>query len=217
MRKLLLTGLVFGLILSVCSTEALCAIKRDIKKSQKESSIETDKAYKSVTNSQEIKHAITAYKKGDFLACISILKEYTEKNEENAVAWYYLGSAYMNIAMTTEANAAFDKVIELNSITSTPKLTSYAIQAQMCMQNPEKCKYENFSVSEVKKLKDNPAKFISDYYATKRQKSIKSDDVIQIENLIKGSYANNIHPAAQDFILNERAKIKASQINSGKS
>ena len=117
----------------------------------------------------------------------------------------------MNIAMVNEANEAFDKVINLNT---NSKMTSYAIQAQLCMRNPVGCRYENFTASEVRKLKENPSGFINDYYKALRMKSVKTDDVIQIENLINGTYINNIHPDAHDFILTERAKIKAAQINS---
>lgn len=200
MKKLLLTGLFCALLLNVGSMPGICITQN-----------KSGEKIQDVANAQDIRQAIASYKKGDYLACISILKEYTMRYDDNAVAWYYLGNSYMNIAMVNEANSAFDRVIELNT---TPKLTSYAIQAQLCMQNPIGCRYENFTASEVRKLKEDPAGFISDYYKALKMSSIKTDDVIQIENLINGTYINNIHPQAQDVILTERAKIKAAQINS---
>ena len=201
MKKLLLTGLFCALLLSVGNMQSACASTSTY---VTQSQVET-------ANAQDIRDAIEAYKKGDYLACISILKDYTMRYDDNAVAWYYLGNSYMNIAMVNEANEAFDRVINLNA---NSKMTSYAIQAQLCMRNPVGCRYENFTASEVRKLRENPAGFISDYYKALRMKSIKTDDVVQIENLINGAYINNIHPQAQDFILTERAKIKAAQINS---
>ena len=204
MKKILLTGLFFALFLGLNCAENAIAVTDSASSLSAAKKVEAD-------SSQEIKEAIEAYKKGDYLACISILKDYTMRYDDNAIAWYYLGSSYMNIAMINEANEAFDKVI---SLSTTSKLTSYAIQAQLCMRNPVGCKYENFTAAEVRKLRDNPAGFLQDYYRALRQKSIKTDDVIQIENLINGTYINNIHPQAQDFILTEKAKIKAAQINS---
>ncbi len=202
MKKILLAGLFFALLLSF-------GIKEEVNAYINDSEIEAKNL--EAVNSQEIRDAISSYKKGDYLACISILKDYTMRYEDNAVAWYYLGSSYMNIAMINEANDAFDKVIRLNTVS---KLTSYAIQAQLCMRNTAGCRYENFTATEVRKLKENPAGFIQNYYNAMNQKTVKTDDVIQIENLINGTYINNIHPQAQDFILTERAKIKAAQINS---
>lgn len=166
------------------------------------------------TDVEEIRSAVDAYKKGDNLACISILQQYTAKQDKNALAWYYLGNSYMNIGMQDRANEAFDKVVKLNM---SPRLTSYAIQAQLCMKNKRNCKYENFTASEIKKLKEDPNSFIEQYYRTLSQKAVKSDDVIQIERLINGYYSNNIHEDASNFIRNERTKMKASEINSGRN
>ncbi len=157
-----------------------------------------------------INGAISKYKQKNYIGCISDLKEYTKKDKTSAVAWYYLGSSYMKIAMTDEANEAFEKTIELNTV---PILTSYAIQAQMCMENNEKCKYKDFTYDEIKKLKADPAAFMVEYNQKKEEAPKKETDV-EIDKLIKGAYSNNIHPSARDFIMQERAKMKQNEINS---
>jgi|GEM_PF-6943445 len=200
MKKIFLTGLICAVLTGFSSLAGFCAAADN-----------TEKRYE---NPQAIKNSIDYYKKGNYLACISTLNEYTQKDPYSPIAWYYLGSAYMHIAMVDEATQAFDKVIALSKV---PKLTSYSIQAQLCMKDSKNCKYTNFSPAEIKKLKEDPVGFLNEYYAALEAGRIKSDDVIQIENLINGSYAAGIHPDAQDFILNQRAVIKASQINSGKS
>lgn len=157
-----------------------------------------------------IKSAIKKYKDKNYLGCISDLKIYTQKDPNSATAWYYLGNSYMNIAMKPEAHAAFEKVITLNTV---PKLTSYAIQAELCMENVQKCKYQNFTFEEIKKLKADPNTFLEEYFTKKDNIIGKDEQIVQIENLIKGNYANNIHPDAQEFIRQERIKMKQTEIN----
>ncbi len=157
-----------------------------------------------------IKSAIKKYKDKNYLGCISDLKLYTQKDPNSATAWYYLGNSYMNIAMKPEAHEAFEKVVTLNTV---PKLTSYAIQAELCMENVEKCKYQNFTLDEIKKLKADPNAFLEEYFNKKDEVVEKDEQTVQIENLINGSYANNIHPDAQEFIRQERIKMKQTEIN----
>lgn len=167
------------------------------------------KVYAENTDSKIIKAAISKYKNKNYIGCISDLRMYTEKDPANAVAWYYLGNAYMNISMKQEAHAAFEKVIALNT---TPKLTSYSIQAQICMENPSKCEYKNFSNEEIKKLKENPTAFLEQYFANMNNTD-KDADTLEIENLINGSYPQNIHPQAKEFIRQEKTKMKQNEIN----
>ena len=134
---------------------------------------------------------------------------YTEKDPSSAIAWYYLGNSYMNIAMKQEAHAAFEKVIALNTV---PKLTSYSIQAQICMENPTKCNYQNFSTDEIKKLKADPTAFLEQYFANLANTG-KDADTVEIEQLINGAYSQNIHPQAQEFIRQEKTKMKQNEIN----
>lgn len=188
MKKLFMLGLVFALMLNFGCIQ---------------------KAFADDADPQMIKDAISKYKNKNYIGCISDLRMYTEKDPTSAVAWYYLGNAYMNIALKQEAHAAFEKVIALNTA---PKLTSYSIQAQICMENPTKCEYQNFSYDEIKKLKADPTAFLDQYFANMNNTQ-KDADTEQIENLINGSYPQNIHPQAREFIRQEKTKMKQNEIN----
>lgn len=173
----------------------------------------TAQAYTPQESKAMIKQAIAKYKEKNYLGCISDLKIYTEADPENAVAWYYLGSSYMNIAMKDNANMAFDKVISLNTV---PQLTSYSVQAQLCMNDPTKCKYQNFNYEEIQKLKENPINFFNELLNAEPKVEIKDEDIIEIDKLIDGAYSDNIHPEAKAFIDQERIKIQQSKMNASR-
>lgn len=192
MRKIFMLGLVFALIMGIGFIT---------------------RVYAKDTNTQLIQDAISKYKNKNYVGCISDLRMYTEKDPSSAIAWYYLGNSYMNIAMKQEAHAAFEKVIALNTV---PKLTSYSIQAQICMENTTKCNYQNFSYEEIKKLKADPTTFLEQYFANLANTG-KDADTVEIEQLINGSYSQNIHPQAQEFIRQEKTKMKQNEINTNKA
>ena len=156
----------------------------------------------------EIKAAIAKYKQKNYLGCISDLREYVKKDPANAAAWYYLGNAYMNISMKKDAQYAFEQVIVLNTI---PKLTSYAIQAKLCMETPTDCKYYNLNKKEIASLKENPAEFIKTYEQEKMKSNIKNPEETEIEKLIKGGYGNKVHPQAREVIQIEQANINRKE------
>lgn len=161
-------------------------------------------------NKEIIKGAIAKYKNKNYIGCISDLRLYTIADPTNAVAWYYLGSSYMNIAMKPDAHQAFDRVIQLDT---TPKLTSYAIQAKICMENPTKCEYKDFTYEQISQLKADPVAFLDQYNASLNVEEPKDVGEVEIEKLINGYYSNNIHPNARDFIMQERTKMKQYEMN----
>ncbi len=166
-------------------------------------------AFAAVNNGM-IKSAINKYKAKNYVGCISDLRMYTDEDKMNAVAWYYLGSAYMNISMKQEAYDAYERVIALNTV---PKLTSYAIQAELCMQDSSNCRYRNFTNEEIKQLRANPLEFMKTYEANRNIQTI-DPETKEIEALINsGTYGSRVHPSAQEFINQERTKIRQSQIN----
>ena len=192
MKKLFMLSLVFAIMLSVANTQKVLAESED---------------------TQIIKDAISKYKNQNYVGCISDLRMLTEDDPSNAIAWYYLGNAYMNIAMKKEAHFAFEKVVELNTV---PKLTSYSIQAQICMENPTKCEYQNFTNEQIKELKSDPAGFLDQYFANLNNTN-KDADTVEIENLINGSYPQNLHPQAREFIRQEKTKMKQNEINTNQA
>lgn len=151
-----------------------------------------------------IRAAIAKYKQRNFIGCISDLRMYTEKDPSSAVAWYYLGNSYMNISMLAEANDAYSRVVSINTV---PILTSYSIQAQMCMQDPTKCKYQNFNADQIKDLRKNPSEFFAQYMADIQSQN-SDTQAIEIEKLINGEFANNMHPEAKTFIQEEQSKMQ---------
>ena len=163
-------------------------------------------------NSQEIKDAIAKYKAKNYLGCISDLKYYTQRDSSSAVAWYYLGSSYMNIAMKSDAHAAFDKVVSLNTV---PQLTSYAIQAKLCMENPANCKYQSFNADQIEQLRANPTGFLNSLLAPKEE--TKDAGVVEIEKLIQGYYGNYLHPEAKEFVDEQKIKMQQLEINSDRA
>ena len=189
MKKLLVLGLIISVISIYCSANTVQANESDTK---------------------VIKEAISKYKAKNYLGCISDLRLLTEKDPKNAVAWYYLGNSYMYISMKEEAHAAFEKVIELNTV---PQLTSYSIQAKLCMENKEKCKYQDFTLDEIQKLKRDPVKFLEEYLVKQQNLQKFNAPDAEITKLINGQYPNNIHSDAQSFITSTKTNMEKDAIN----
>ena len=189
MKTKLILGLVLCLMMNFCFVNFAMAENDDLK----------------VINS-----AIKKYKDKNYLGCISELTEYTEKNPTSVAAWYYLGNSYMNIAMQDKANEAFEKVITINSV---PQLTSYSIQAQLCMKDPTQCEYKIYTLDEIEQLKLDPVKFLAEYNKPKEPEVVVQDPkVVEINRLINGEYPG-IHPDADNFIRQESLKIESSRMN----
>lgn len=163
--------------------------------------------FAAVQDKAATKEAIKKYKARNFVGCISDLKMITKDDPSNVVGWYYLGSSYMNISLKPEAHEAFDKVVQLNTV---PQLTSYSIQAKLCMENPARCEYQNFNLQQIEQLRANPNGFLESYMAAKANEV--NPDTVEIEKLIDGDY-DKIHPEAREFIDQEKLKMKQTEIN----
>lgn len=158
---------------------------------------------------EAIKTAISKYKEGNYVGCISDLRLYTEKDPSSSIAWYYLGNSYMNIAMQDYANKAYDKVIELNDV---PILASFSKQAQLCMQDPTRCNYQHYTREEIMELLRDPIAFTTQYFERKNGNP-EDANVAEIQKLIDGSYSGNIHPDASTLIRQEKTKMQQNAIN----
>lgn len=205
MKKLL----IFTMMLALGLTIGLRAMGEEVAENKKEAAKTEVVEGNSI---QLIKDAISKYKDKNYIGCISDLRMYVSSDPANAVAWYYLGNSYMNIALKPEAHQAFDKVVQINTV---PLLTSYSIQAKICMEDPTKCDYQEFNRDQIRQLKADPTTFLTEFFDA-QAKDNRNENEIEIENLINGHYSNNIHPEAKDFIINERAKIKQSEINANR-
>ena len=161
-----------------------------------------------------IKGAIDKYKAKNYIGCISDLKLYTEHDASNAIAWYYLGNSYMKISMKEDATKAFDKAIELDTV---PQVTSYSIQAKLCMEDPMNCKYQVFSFDDILKLKLDPKNFIAETLAPKVENvelpKVKNPFNEEINKLIEHQYGSDIHPEAQNIVDQEKLREQQERIN----
>lgn len=167
----------------------------------------SDRVFADIKDTDATKEAIEKYKERNFIGCISDLRMVTQKDPSNVIAWYYLGTSYMNIALNSEAHQAFDKVVQLNSV---PQLTSYSIQAKLCMENPTRCDYQKLNNEEIEQLKVNAADFLDKYIENKLKE--ETADLSEIEKLIQGEY-NLVHPEAKEFIDQEKLKMQQNEIN----
>ncbi len=193
MKKLI----IFGIMLSLLSGIYMSTYSAD----------DTTTTKLSAEEKAQLQDAISKYKTKNYLGCISNLRQYVQKDPANAVAWYYLGNSYMNVSLKQDAQYAFEQVIVLNTV---PKLTSYAIQAKLCMEKTQKCKYYNLNKKEIAKLKENPSGFLKTYEAEKSKTSYDPEET-EIKKLIQGSYGSNLHPQAETVIRTEKANINSAK------
>lgn len=96
----------------------------------------TKAAKRSVTVSSPVYAAIAKYKQKNYTGCIQDLTPVVKKDENNAVAQYYLGISYTQLGMTGEAKEAYQKVIDLDVDS---KLTEYSKRAVACIDGRPEC------------------------------------------------------------------------------
>ena len=171
-------------------------------------------AEKAVVCPSEVKASIVKYKKGDYVGCVQDLQEYTEKDPSNAIAYYYMGIAYMQLGLKDNAYESLKKVSTINSV---PRLSSYALQAVKCMEgNVKKCTYKNYSDSQIDKFIKDPAGFLESLANEKKDEQEVKEDIeedIDIVRLIKGEYPSNIHPDANKTIQETRLLQEQERVN----
>ena len=159
----------------------------------------------------QVKLAISKYKGGDYLGCIQDMEEYTAEDPTNAVAYYYMGIAYMKIGLKDNAIESLQKVSTINSI---PKLSSYAIQATRCMQkNITPCTYKNYSDNQLENLIKDPRSFFDTYAGDGNGGDISEDIEDDMDRLFNGSYPSNIHPDANKVIQETRLIQEQERVN----
>lgn len=91
---------------------------------------------RSISVSPAVYTAISKYKQKNYTGAIQDLKPVVEKDENNAIAQYYLGVSYAQLGMKNEAQEAYDKVIKLNS---DDKLVQYSKRAVACLSGRPEC------------------------------------------------------------------------------
>lgn len=172
----------------------------------------TVQAASSAYNAQ-IKNAIAKYKVKNYVGCIQDLQPVVKKDPSNTVAHYYLANAYMKLGNKDKATEEFDNVININSA---PILTSYSVQAKLCIEadNMTKCQYKKISTDQIPKLMEDPQGFL-DSLNTKVNtvQQTLDPEKAEIEKLIHGKYPSNIHPEAKKVIIDTMLKKETDEAN----
>ncbi len=147
-------------------------------------------AKKSVAVSSPVYSAIAKYKQKNYTGCIQDLTPIVEKDENNAVAQYYLGISYTQLGMKSEARTAYQKVVDLDVDS---KLTDYSKRAIACIDGRPECAAnyvdKNAPVDEMtvfiksgKFLDDSVQKQIREKSLDKLKDQINNDTMPDVQN-----------------------------------
>jgi hypothetical protein len=83
-----------------------------------------------------MKSAVAKYKKHNYSGCIQELYSILKKDKENSLAYYYLAMAYIKAGKKDQAQAAYQKVINLNR---NEVLVEYAQKGKACLSGDPSC------------------------------------------------------------------------------
>ena len=83
-----------------------------------------------------MKSAVAKYKKHNYSGCIQELYSILKKDKENSLAYYYLAMAYIKAGKKDQAQAAYQKVINLNR---NEVLVEYALKGKACLSGDPSC------------------------------------------------------------------------------
>lgn len=119
------------------------------------------------TNAETISAGISKYKKKNYVGCVQDMKAIIKKDPTNAMAYYYLGLANVQLGLNDEAKDAYSKV---ETLSTNAKLKEYASMGIACIDEPDKCKTSLTEEEELLKSK----KFASPK-ATKTLKELEAE------------------------------------------
>ena len=128
------------------------------------------------TSNSSLASAIKLYKTGNYAQSYNTLNNIVQKDPSNAVAYYYLAMASVQIGKKEEAIENYSKVLELST---NRQLTYYATKGKVCIENPEKCNEPDAAESDLDR-------FIRTRYGSGFSKEARSDyEKKKIENLMR--------------------------------
>lgn len=146
----------------------------------------------SVGVSPAVYNAISKYKQRNYTGAIQDLTPIVDKTPDNAIAHYYLGVSYTQLGMKNKAEAAYNKVIEINTDS---KLVDYSKHAVACLNNRPECKGVIKSPGELsedeqmtifiksgKFMHDDVKKEVQEKSLDKLKDKINNDAVPDVEN-----------------------------------
>lgn len=132
---------------------------------------------KTSVKSPELSEAIKMYKAQNYSESYKILNAYVNKEQSNALAYYYLAMSSAQIGNKNEAVENYEKVLRLTSPES--NLGRYATKGKTCIVAPEAC-----HVDETQS--DSIDAFIRSNYGNIFSKKVRSQyEQQKIENLMR--------------------------------
>ncbi len=161
------------------------------------------KEQKTISVGPEVYSAISKYKQKNYTGVIQDLKpylaedgeHYKDKNnkvKKSSAAYYYLGISYAQLGMKTEAQAAFDKVIDFDD---DAKLVNYSNRAVACLNERPECSADY--VDRNAPAEDEMTVFI------KSEKFLHDDVMQQVQgkslDKIKDQINNDAVPNAKNY------------------
>jgi len=91
---------------------------------------------KTTTTNSSLANAIKLYKAKNYSQSYLLLKDIVQKDQSNAVAYYYLAMSSAQIGNKDEAVENYEKVLTLSP---SAQLEYYANKGKTCLTEPEKC------------------------------------------------------------------------------
>ncbi len=133
----------------------------------------------------EVNQAIKMYKSQNYALCYKTLKDVTEKDPSNALAYYYLAMSAAQMGKREEAIENYTKVL---SLSPGGQLYKYADKGRNCLTSPERC-HEDENVDEFDEFVKKP-------YGSGFSEAARSDyEKHKIENLMREmNRKNDIEP-----------------------
>lgn len=132
--------------------------------------------------------AIKLYKVGNYTECYTSLKQIVKNEPANALAYYYLAMAAVQIGNKEDAINNYEKVIMLSP---SDKLMKYAEKGKVCIESPAQC-HDNSS--DVSDLDD----FIQTKFGSGFSEKAKSEyEKLKIENMMREMDRRNDIPASR--------------------
>ena len=137
----------------------------------------------------DLVNAINLYKAGNYSECYIKLNQYLEKDDTNALAYYYMAMTNAQMGDSDSAVSNYDKAIGLASPNS--NLSKYAIKGKRCLESPTECSDSLYSSAEEE--------FIRNLKGAPYTKEVKSEfERLRIENMMREmNRSNDIAP--QEF------------------
>lgn len=182
----------FAAVLAITITMAFTAASSDVFAAVAKKAQAPATQKRTVQISPAVYNAVAKYKQHNYTGCIQDLIPIVEKNENDAFAQYYLGISYAQLGMKSEAQKAYNKVVELDK---DPKLTKYSERALACLDGRPECdpNYVNTINAKPEEALDDMTLFIRSgkFMHDDVQKSVQTKELDKVKDSINNDAAPN--------------------------